>query len=87
MLLLKDLRVVRLSKVKTGESHPENWTREKKKIEREVLFANHAFGPILGSEFVGSVDLVKLSPCKIKELNECLRSLRPGNLSSIYIHN
>jgi hypothetical protein len=77
-LFVQDVRVVRLTKVKTGESHPEDWAREKRKIEREVLFVNHAFGPILGREFVGSVRLVKISSAKIKELNECLRSLRPG---------
>jgi len=78
------LRVVRLSKVKAGERCPENWKRQKKRIEREVVFANHAFGPIIGLEFVGSVRPVQLSSSVIQELNESISGIRPGKFDNVH---
>lgn len=53
-------------------------TRHRRKVEREVIFANKVFGPLIGPEFVGSVKAIQLDPQQILKLNDMLQSIRPG---------
>lgn len=53
-------------------------TKHRRKVEREVIFANRIFGPLLGPEFVGSVKAILLTPDQISQLNDMIRTLRPG---------
>jgi hypothetical protein len=71
------LRVVRLSKVKKGEIILD-FDRHRKKMEREVTFANKFFVPLLGVEYVGLVHAVQLGKDQIQTLNTMLEKVRPG---------
>lgn len=70
--------MIRLSKVNVGEEISD-FTKHSKKVEREVLFANCIFGPLIGAEFVGLVKAVTLSQDHIARLNEMIHSTRPSN--------
>lgn len=77
VLFLQEQRVIRLSKVHVGEPISD-FSRHRRKVEREVIFANRVFGPLIGPEFVGSVKAIQLSQDQISRLNGMLYGDRPG---------
>jgi len=79
LINFQGVQVIRLPKVKLGD-HPtsNDWIRQRKNLEREVVFANKVFGRLIGLEFIGTVQIVKLSLAQINDLNVCLKDIRPG---------
>ncbi|XP_021966659.1 uncharacterized protein LOC110861830 [Folsomia candida] len=83
--LQDDLHVLRLSKVKVGgdggdeeeEGSVALLHSQRRRVEREVAFANSVFIPLLGVEYVGHVQAVHLTPKTIQKLNTALLKLRP----------
>lgn len=83
IILLQEQRVIRLSKVNVGELISD-FSKHRRKVEREVIFANRVFGQLIGPEFVGSVKAVQLSQDQISLLNGMIHESRPGKSFSHY---
>lgn len=87
--------MLRLSKVKVGgdggdeeeEGSVALLHSQRRRVEREVAFANSVFIPLLGVEYVGHVQAVHLTPKTIQKLNTALLKLRPGEEEMQHVLN
>jgi len=82
---------MRLSKTKVDEGDHEDgldWNRLKRKVMREVVFANNYLVPLLGLEYVGKVQAIQLKLEQVSILNHKLKKCRPSTdfvISCVYM--